>query len=505
MKVHVHPFRKALRAGRMPFTRIVPAIVLVCGLIAAIATTAIGVNQLRLQSDQSAALRSSLLAKTLAARLTTLSQEQREGIIERASIRSGAELLLVRGDGNVVVDGTVTPPHAPGIVQLLRVGAGETQTTFGRVRFTAAEVPGTDGLSLLVFIPAPKQPVSTESLVRLVGAFTGILLGMAALVAFALSRDARSDVAFVTRRIVEMARPDANPAGALIPIRSIDQVGSMTLAFNNLVERFTRAEHSYIEDLNLALTLERDKSSFLAALSHELKTPLNVILGFADVLLSEVEGPLSDDARENLETVRRSGMHLKALIKDILDLSGLESGELTLARELTDVYQVADDVLKEHRVAAQEKHLELSLTGRPCQAWADPLRVRQIIGNLVGNAVKFTNEGAVRVQIEPREQHAAIIVSDTGPGIASAEQLSIFDDYTQVGDVRTRGAGSGLGLAITRRLVRMHDGEISLQSSLGQGSRFTILLPKARRGRSFSKARITPTSSRWPNLSPIKS
>src|SRR5690606_18991314 len=99
----------------MPFTRIVPAIVLVCGLIAAIATTAIGVNQLRLQSDQSAALRSSLLAKTLAARLTALSQEQREGIIERASIRSGAELLLVQGDGNVVVDGTVTPPHAPGI------------------------------------------------------------------------------------------------------------------------------------------------------------------------------------------------------------------------------------------------------------------------------------------------------------------------------------------------------------------------------------------------------
>src|SRR5690606_37029479 len=209
--------------------------------------------------------------------------------------------------------------------------------------------------------------------------------------------------------------------GALIPIRSIDPVGSTTLAFNNLVERFARAEQSYIQDLHLASTLERDKSAFLVALSHELKTLLNVILGFTDVLLSEVEGPLSADARENLETVRCSGMTLKALIKDILDLSGLESGELTLARELIDPYQIADDVLKEHSVAAQEKHLELTLTGRPAPAWADPLRVRQMIGNLVSNAIKFTQRGSVRVQIEPRGDRSPIIVTDTGPGIAPEE------------------------------------------------------------------------------------
>lgn len=481
-----------LHKGRLPFTRLGPAIVLVCGLLAAVATTAIGVNQLRLQSDSNAAFRSTLLARTIAARLTGLRREQAEVFLERASLRSSAELLLVLPDGVILVDATVGPPHTPGIVQLLRVGSGETQTSLGRARFAAAPVTGSDA-RLLVFVSAPNQPLSTESLVRLVAGFTGILLGVAALVAFALSRDAHSDIAFVTRRIVQMAKPDANPAGALIPIRSIDPVGSTTLAFNNLVERFARAEQSYIQDLHLASTLERDKSSFLAALSHELKTPLNVILGFADVLLSEVEGPLSADARENLETVRRSGMHLKALIKDILDLSGLESGELTLARELTDLYTIADDVLKEHSVAAQEKHLELALTGRSAPAWADPLRVRQMVGNLVSNAIKFTQKGAVRVQVEPRGEWSAIVVTDTGPGIAKDEQAQVFEDYAQVGDLRSRGAGTGLGLAITRRLVRMHDGEVTLESTLGSGSKFTILLPKVQRGSSHSKARITPT------------
>ncbi len=479
------------RKGRLPFTRLGPAIVLICGLVAAVATTAIGVSQLRLQSDANAAFRSTLLARTIAARLTGLREDAAELFLERASLRSGAELLLARPNGSILVDATVGPPHAPGIVQLLRVGSGETQTTLGRARFAAAPVVGSEN-RLLVFVSAPNQPLSTESLVRLVAGFTGILLGVAALVAFALSRDTHSDIAFVTRRIVQMAKPDANPAGALIPIRSIDPVGSTTLAFNNLVERFARAEQSYVQDLHLASTLERDKSAFLAALSHELKTPLNVILGFADVLLSEVEGPLSEDARENMETVRRSGMHLKALIKDILDLSGLESGELTLAREVTDLYTIADDVLKEHSVAAQEKHLELALTGRSAPAWADPLRVRQMVGNLVSNAIKFTQRGSVRVQVEPRGDRSAIVVTDTGPGIAKEEQASVFEDYTQVGDLRSRGAGTGLGLAITRRLVHMHDGEVVLESALGKGSKFTILLPRFQRGSSHSKARITP-------------
>lgn len=478
-----------LRTGRMPFARLVPAIVIVFGLAAVVAITAIGVDQIGQQSDDSAALRSRLLAQTLAERLSTARPKERETIVERAAIRSGAEVLLVSDAGEVVADGSINPPPAPGVAQLLVVGDGETQTALGRVRFYAARVPPpATELSVIVFVPAPTRPVATESLVRLVGAFSAILLGIAALVAYALSRDVQSDVAYVRRRIVEMAKADSDPTGEPIPVRSIDQVGAMTQAFNALVERYTEAERTYRSDLEMATTIERDKGAFLAALSHELKTPLNVILGFTEVLLAEVEGPLSADARENMETVRSSGNHLKALIKDILDLSALESGELTLNREPADVYALANDVLKQQRVSAQDKCLQLKLVGRPCQAWADPLRVRQIIGNLVGNAIKFTSEGSVTVQVGPLQEWAAITVEDTGPGIAHAEQNSIFDDYTQVGDLKSRGGGTGLGLAITRRLVSMHEGQILLRSQLGKGSTFTVLLPTASKQHSAAEA-----------------
>jgi signal transduction histidine kinase len=279
----------------------------------------------------------------------------------------------------------------------------------------------------------------------------------------------------------------SNPSGTVIPARSLDQVGAMTEAFNELVQRYSEAEAAYKTDLDVAVTVERDKSAFLAALSHEFKTPLNAILGFTDVLLAEVEGPLSSEARENLEVVRRSGTTLNALIRDILDLSALESGELTLNKSLTDVYQVAGDVCREQKVRADEKGITLELEGEHAKAWADPLRVRQMIDNLVGNAVKFTHKGKVSVHVESRDQETAVVVSDTGPGIAAVEQAKIFDDYAQSGDNAARGAGSGLGLAITRRLVRMHDGRISLYSTLGEGATFTILLPSEARGEATAR------------------
>jgi signal transduction histidine kinase len=273
----------------------------------------------------------------------------------------------------------------------------------------------------------------------------------------------------------------------MIPARSLDQVGVMTETFNELVQRYSEAEAAYKADLDLAVDIERDKSAFLAALSHEFKTPLNAILGFTDVLLEEVEGPLGIEARENLEMVKHSGMTLKALIRDILDLSALESGELTLAKRLTDVMEVASDVCREQRVTAHEKGLMLELGGEHVEAWADPLRVRQMIDNLVGNAIKFTAHGSVAVRVEKRDAQAAIVVRDTGPGIASVEQTTVFDDYAQSGDSASRGAGAGLGLAITRRLVRMHDGSITLHSTLGEGATFTILLPTERSGEATAR------------------
>ncbi len=476
----------------LPFQVLAPALVLLVGVLAAAGIALVGVRELRHQSDEAAAQRAELIAGSLAARLASANREQRVALIDRAVSRSGAELLLVERGGRILIDGTQGPTTDP--VQLLPHGEGETQTALGRTRFFVAPLPPpNDDLELIAFVAAPEAPFATSSLVASVATLTALLMGAAALVAFALARDVHADVAFVRRRIAEMARHAHDPAGERIPVRSVDQVGMLTSTFNVLVDRFTAAERAYRQDLSGALAYDRERSEFLAALSHELRTPLNAILGFTDVLLSEVDGPLSPDARENLSVVRSSGEHLRALIDDILDLSALESGELKLHPELLNVLPIAAEVVREAQVTAAGKGLVVELSGNPVFAYADARRVRQIIGNVVGNAVKFTEHGGVRVHIEPRDGAAAIIVSDSGPGIKPEDREAIFEEYFQSKEARSGRVGTGLGLAITRRLVQMHRGFIDLYTEVGTGSTFSIVLPSSPPAKSVRQSLIDET------------
>lgn len=468
----------APRLRRLPLLPLAPTFVVAVGVLAAVVIALLGVRELRSQSDHAAELRSELLARTLAERLRATPSEDRLTVVDRAARRSGAEILLVRQDGEILVDGSLGPPGRPELVELLVDGRGETLTQLGRTRYHVAPLgPPLEHVSVVTFVRAPEAPFATASLVTSVAALTAILIGAAALVAFGLARDLEGDVDFVRERIVDMAREDADPAGKPIPVRSIDQIGLLTGAFNVLVERFTAAEQAYRQDLAGALAYDRDRSAFLAALSHELRTPLNAILGFTEVLLSELDGPLSHEARENLEVVGSSGEHLRSLIGDILDLSALESGELTLQPSEVDAFAIADDVVREARVVAQQKGVAVELSGGSAIAWADARRLRQIVGNLVGNAVKFTSEGSVTVSVTPRADAVEIGVADTGPGIAPDEQAAIFEEYRQAGESRAQRIGTGLGLAIARRLVQMHSGSIRVESALGEGSLFVIRLP----------------------------
>src|SRR5690606_15151724 len=294
----------------------------------------------------------------------------------------------VRQDGSVVADAMLAPLGRERLLELTTRGQGEFVTKVGRTRFFAARLgrPRQD-LSAVVFVDAPEQPYAVRSLVTSVAAFAVILIVVAALVALALALDVHADVTYVRKRILQMAKEGVEASGRLIPVRTIDQVGQLTASFNLLVERFEAAERAYRQDLAGALAYDRDRSAFLSALSHELRTPLNAILGFTDVLLSEVDGPLSDEARENLTVVRQSGQHLRSLIDDILDLSALESGELRLRRKDIDVFAIAEDVVKELRVTAEAKSLSMVLSGTTAPAYADPRRVRQVLSNVVGNAI----------------------------------------------------------------------------------------------------------------------
>jgi signal transduction histidine kinase len=461
-----------------PFIVTAPTLVVVVGLLAALGISALGSNELKTQAESAAALRVELLTKVLAARLTAIPSEDHLPLLERAALRSGAEIVLVSEDGLVIADATRGVGTRGQILKLLAQGRGETTTRLGRARYEVVRLkrPFSDRL-LVAFVEAPDTPYAARSLIGSVAALTLLLVGAAALAAFALARDVDSDVRFVRERIVAMAKEREDPAGEYIPVRSVDQVGVLTSAFNVLVDRFAAAERVYRQDLSGALAYDRDRSAFLAALSHELRTPLNAILGFTEVLLSEVDGPLAPDARENLNVVRGSGEHLRELIDDILDLSALESGELRLSLAEVDVHRIAQEVVRETQVQAHAKGLSLVLLGLPARGYADARRVRQMVSNLVSNAVKYTEHGEVVVRVEERDLTARISVTDTGPGIPPEQQESVFKEYWQAPDARTRRAGTGLGLAITLRLVKMHRGSIELTSEIGRGSTFTITLP----------------------------
>jgi signal transduction histidine kinase len=287
-------------------------VVLAVGLTAATVLIWFGVGQLREQSDADSSLRSTLLLQTLAERVQAAAEPDRALLVERTAERSGAEILLVEQDGTLVIDATLGPPSMTGIEQLLVVGSGETVTQAGRTRFTSAPLrPPLQHLSLIVFVPVEAHPFGESSMVILTLLFAVILVAIAALAAYGLARSVHTDIAYIKNRLVHMARPGADPAGETIPVRTADAVGSMTNAFNLMVERFTQDEIAYRHDLDKAIAYDRERSEFLAALSHELRTPLNAILGFTDVLLSEVDGPLTEDGKENLTVVRRSGEHLQ--------------------------------------------------------------------------------------------------------------------------------------------------------------------------------------------------
>jgi len=468
------------RRSQLPFLPLAPAVVVVLGVTVAVAIALLGASDLRSQSDEAAALRSQALSLALAERLRASPAPHRPAMVERAARRSGAEVLLVGTRGEIAVDATLAPPTQNQIAGLLQQGQGQATTRLGRTRFFVAPLaPPLDWLSVVTFVPAPETPYAIRTLASSVGALTALLIGAAALVAFALARAVHTDVDAMQKRIVQMASAGANPAGEPVPVRAVDQTGSLATAFNRLVERFGRAEEAYQRDLDRALAYDRDRSEFLAALSHELRTPLNAILGFADVLMSEVDGPLSPESRENLAVVRSSGDHLRSLIDDILDLSALESGKLRLSAQQVDLFVIASEVIREARLMVQDRPLTVELQGEATSIWADARRIRQILTNVVNNAIKFTREGSVVLDIaSPREEVALVTITDTGRGIAPDDLGSIFEEFRQTRESQATRVGTGLGLAITRRLVTMHNGAIWVESELGKGSRFFIALPR---------------------------
>lgn len=237
-----------------------------------------------------------------------------------------------------------------------------------------------------------------------------------------------------------------------------------------------------LAEANVSLEeMSRHKSQFLANMSHELRTPLNSIIGYTKLMLDGLEGEISEEQRKDLETVYRNSQSLLTLINDLLDLSKIEAGRVTVNDEAFTVAELLDDVMPAVQRLAEVKGLALEYKVDPGidHIYADRAKTKQTLINILGNAVKFTDEGSVKLDIAERDGEFVFSVSDTGMGIKKEDLEVIFDSFKQVGPAQIAGfEGTGLGLAISKQFVEMQGGRIWAESELGKGSTFTFTLPK---------------------------
>ncbi|HEX6037954.1 GAF domain-containing protein [Longimicrobium sp.] len=232
--------------------------------------------------------------------------------------------------------------------------------------------------------------------------------------------------------------------------------------------------------LEAAQAAARARAEFIATMSHELRTPLNAVLGHLQILEMEIHGPLTAEQRQSLGRIDAASRHLRGLIEEVLSFSRLEAGRAEVHVETVDVCALGAEVAAVIEPLATEKSLAFTL-----EEWephplvrTDPDKVRQVLINLAGNAVKFTDEGEVRIRVRPRDGGVALSVIDTGPGIAAEDQERVFRPFEQLhsGFARPHG-GTGLGLYLSGQYARMLGGSVEMDSAPGRGSTFTLILP----------------------------
>lgn len=240
------------------------------------------------------------------------------------------------------------------------------------------------------------------------------------------------------------------------------------------------AEQALAASLEAAEMAVRTKSQFLAMMSHELRTPLQAVLGYADFLLNDSSSTLTAEQREDIGYIFQGAERMVALIGQLLDLSRLEAGRLDLAREPLDLRQIIEQVRQDVAPQAATKGLTLTIRipSRLPRLLGDAERVRQILLNLVGNAVKFTECGGITIRVAARPDGVAVAVADSGIGIAPEALPTIFEEFRQLDTSLTRRhGGAGLGLAIARKLAEQMGGQLTVESTPGVGSTFTLWLP----------------------------
>ena len=269
----------------------------------------------------------------------------------------------------------------------------------------------------------------------------------------------------------------------LVIIRNINERKKAEVEIRKLNETLERRVDERTRELASAnerlIELDRLKSLFLASMSHELRTPLNSILGFTGLLLMGMSGPLNDEQAKQLTMVQNSSKHLLELINEILDISKIESGKVDLSIESFPVSAVANETLKEVALLAKAKGLDLAAdVPENLVLQSDKRRIKQVLMNLLGNAIKFSDQGSVRVEAGADREELTVRVSDRGIGIREEDVEKLFSPFRQIDMSSTKQyEGTGLGLYLCKKILALLHGAISVKSEYGRGSTFTFVLP----------------------------
>ena len=406
----------------------------------------------------------------------------------------------------------------------------DLQTVLSTIIATAVQLSGTEAGTIYVFDEASQEfqvHASYGMDEDLIAAIKGrhIRLGETMVSQAALQRksmqlpDAKQDASSLVLDVIQRA---GFRALLTIPLLGADRIvgalvvrrkepGEFPQSTIDLLETFAAQSVLAIQNARLFHQIEEKsheleaasehKSRFLASMSHELRTPLNAIIGLTEMMVTNTARFGTEKALEPLNRVHRAGSHLLGLINQVLDLSKIEAGKLELSPELVNLAPLIDEVIGTARQLAEQNknRLVVEAEGEPGTATVDPMRLRQILLNLLSNACKFTKGGEVALRVRKvadGRNWMEFAVSDTGIGMTAEQQAKLFEEFTQADALTTRHfGGTGLGLAITRKLARLMGGDVTVASEPGKGSVFTVRLP----GSTVSLARTFVEGGRRPH------
>ncbi len=372
-------------------------------------------------------------------------------------------------------------PGTPSFIKTIRSsyeGLMRETTLDGKAVYMAFDRSPFSGWTVIIPVPVDVLESSARSSRTLViGAGTLLLLVFGGLALHYSRRIALriQSVAMGSMVLTEGKVPEVEPSN----VTEVEQLRHSLVTVANLLAEQERERNEHLNQMIAAKAeaeqANRAKSEFLANMSHELRTPLGVVLGFSELMALDDISPA--ERAENLSIIQRNGKHLLRLIDDILDLSKVEARRLSVERVDFSLHDLMTGIVADLKPRAHEKGVDLTLATSgmiPSIIHTDPVRLLQIVYNLVGNAIKFTEAGFVNIQLESQDQDLIITVRDTGIGLTEDQQKSLFRPFTQADSSHTRKyGGTGLGLALAKRLAELLDGDVQLlESQPGKGSVF---------------------------------